>query len=591
MNPPVFSVTIDGKGRGRMKKTYILLFACFLLAAGSLLPLKEAAAGITVTAAVDSLNIRSGPGLSYRVVETARKGTNLTVLSESGEWVEVKMPSGKTGWAANWLLNRPSQSTSALSSVDNLRIRKGPGTGYGITGYLAKGQSATVQEKSGEWTRISSSSGNGWVSSQFLEMAQAGGNKQQDEKASSLTAVWKTVNADVLNVRTSPSSTSGIAGKLNNGAKVEVIQNKNGWSEISFSGKKGWVSSEFLTSSGTGQQSSETGGGMIGTVTATALSVRSEGSLNGKVISTVNKGQKFTILEEVNSWAKIQYSPGKYGWVAGWYLEKGASSDTQSGQQVKESRAVILYDATNIRQKPSLNSKVIERANKGSEYKVKNITGSWYEIELKGGAAGFVAGWIVEVSGTAPQINKEGADAYLKDKIIILDPGHGGIDKGTTGAGGTYEKGLTLRTANILSNKLSAKGAKVIMTRDRDTYLSLSSRVGAAHYHGADAFISIHYDSNYDRSVKGMTTFYYHSYQKNLAKAVQASAASATNAKDRGALFGDYHVIRENRQAAALIELGYLSNAQEEMAILTNHFQDAAADGIANGLARYFKGK
>lgn len=129
----------------------------------------------------------------------------------------------------------------------------------------------------------------------------------------------------------------------------------------------------------------------------------------------------------------------------------------------------------------------------------------------------------------------------------------------------------------------------MVMTRNRDAYVSLPTRVSSAHFHGADAFISIHYDSNNDRTVRGMTTYYYHSYQKKLAESLQASTANETKFKNRGARFGDYHVIRENRRTAALIELGYLSNAEEEMAVSANHFQDAASSGIVNGLAHYFK--
>ncbi|WP_409270772.1 SH3 domain-containing protein [Neobacillus sp. SCS-31] len=577
-----------------MEKRIYILLACCILLIGTLFPLKEAAAGQTAAAAVDSLNIRSGPGLSYKVVATAKKGDRFTVLGESGEWVQLQLPSGGTGWAANWLLKMNSVDTSAVSSVDNLRIRKGPGTGYGIVGYLSKGQAAEVLEKSGEWTKIASKSGDGWVSTQFLQVPVKAESpaKEQTKEAVNELSMEKTVNANILNVRQEPSLTSGLIGKLANGAKVEVISEGNGWALISFSGKKGWVSSEFLSSkSGEAPPADEKPSGVLGTVTATALSVRSEGSLNGRIISTVKKGQTFIILEEANNWAKIEYSPGKIGWVAGWYLEKSAEGNEPTPQEVKESWAAILYDGTNIRQKPSLDSKVVARTNKGAEFRIKNISGTWYEIELKGGQSGYVAGWIVEVSGTAPQINKSGGEAYLKNKVIVIDPGHGGIDNGTTGVRGTFEKGLTLKTAALVSNKLAAKGAKVIMTRDRDTYLSLPSRVGSAHYHGADAFISIHYDSNYDRSVRGMTTYYYHSYQKELAATLQSSTASATKSHSRGARFGDYHVIRENKQAAALIELGYLSNAEEEMAVLTNHFQEAASTGIVEGLARYFKEK
>ena len=59
-----------------------------------------------------------------------------------------------------------------------------------------------------------------------------------------------------------------------------------------------------------------------------------------------------------------------------------------------------------------------------------------------------MAGWIVSINGTNPQIEKPGAERYLKNKTIVLDPGHGGEDNGATGASGTFEKELTLRTAS-----------------------------------------------------------------------------------------------------------------------------------------------
>ena len=61
--------------------------------------------------------------------------------------------------------------------------------------------------------------------------------------------------------------------------------------------------------------------------------------------------------------------------------------------------------------------------------------------------------------------------------------------------------------------------------------------------------------------------------------------------KSRGVRFGDFHVIRENSQKAVLMELGYLSNPEEEMTLNSGAFQENAATGIYNGLARYFKEK
>ncbi len=66
---------------------------------------------------------------------------------------------------------------------------------------------------------------------------------------------------------------------------------------------------------------------------------------------------------------------------------------------------------------------------------------------------------------------------------MFLIPGHGGVDNGTTGAGGTFEKELTLRTAKLLYDKLKAAGANVYLTRANDTYISLPSRVSFAESH------------------------------------------------------------------------------------------------------------
>jgi N-acetylmuramoyl-L-alanine amidase len=86
-----------------------------------------------------------------------------------------------------------------------------------------------------------------------------------------------------------------------------------------------------------------------------------------------------------------------------------------------------------------------------------------------------------------------------------------------------------------------------------------------------------------------MTGYYYYSYQKPLAQYLYTSTLNQTRLKDRGLRFGDFHVIRENSQKATLLELGYLSNPEEELTLTSGLFQESAATGIYNGLARYFK--
>ena len=133
----------------------------------------------------------------------------------------------------------------------------------------------------------------------------------------------------------------------------------------------------------------------------------------------------------------------------------------------------------------------------------------------------------------------------LKGKIIVIDPGHGGRDSGTIGFSGTFEKDITLQTAEILKNKLKEDGAIVYLTREKDAFVPLPARVNLSSIHRADAFISLHYDSIDDQSVVGHTSYYYHSYQKILAENINNGISNILEMNNRGVRFGDFHVIRE----------------------------------------------
>ncbi|MFB8735295.1 N-acetylmuramoyl-L-alanine amidase [Bacillus sp. SL00103] len=71
------------------------------------------------------------------------------------------------------------------------------------------------------------------------------------------------------------------------------------------------------------------------------------------------------------------------------------------------------------------------------------------------------------------------------------------------------------QTANLLAGKLRASGANVYLTRSEDTFISLQSRVATSHYRNADAFISLHYDSFMDPSVRGSTAYYYQASKRS----------------------------------------------------------------------------
>ncbi|WP_025692063.1 N-acetylmuramoyl-L-alanine amidase family protein, partial [Paenibacillus zanthoxyli] len=181
------------------------------------------------------------------------------------------------------------------------------------------------------------------------------------------------------------------------------------------------------------------------------------------------------------------------------------------------------------------------------------------------------------------------ASASLRGKRIVVDPGHGGDDPGMIGTTyGTMEKDLNLQTALYLRDDLEAAGARVTMTRTRDDERpSLSARSGLAQSVSADAFISIHFNSS-PKKISGTLTFFYsESDDLKLARAIENRLGEGIALKSNGVSFGDYHILRTNTTPAALVELGFLTNPDDESIVRRASYQRKAAQAIADGIADY----
>lgn len=112
----------------------------------------------------------------------------------------------------------------------------------------------------------------------------------------------------------------------------------------------------------------------------------------------------------------------------------------------------------------------------------------------------------------------------LGKPLIVVDPGHGGIDPGTTGLSGNYEKAVTLAYALELKRQIIVGGRyRVIITRERDIFIRLQKRIEVARANGADLFISLHADALADRRVRG-TAVYTLSEQSSDAEAEALAA-------------------------------------------------------------------
>lgn len=187
--------------------------------------------------------------------------------------------------------------------------------------------------------------------------------------------------------------------------------------------------------------------------------------------------------------------------------------------------------------------------------------------------------------------------AELKDKVIVIDAGHGGHNPGAVKYG-LREADNNLAVASKVEEMLRAKGAKVVMTRRSDVSLAaktsplrdeLQARVDIADRHNADIFVSIHTNSNDNANVNGAMTFYYDDKSKKLAASIQDSMIQASQAADKGTAYGNFLVLRNSKIPAVLVEMGFISNEAEAFKLNNDQYRQKLAAGITDGIQTYFR--
>lgn len=174
--------------------------------------------------------------------------------------------------------------------------------------------------------------------------------------------------------------------------------------------------------------------------------------------------------------------------------------------------------------------------------------------------------------------------------LVVLDAGHGGHDRGAIGVNGLMEADVNLELALKLGRRLQEEGARVIWTRSTDVFLPLPDRPKIANDLKADLFISIHNNSCPDDCAgSGTETFYLPSREENriLAQALQEALVQRLGLPDRGIKQRNLSVLRNAEVPAALVEVAFLSNPQEEALLRDPAFIDRAVEALVEGVRRY----
>jgi len=222
-----------------------------------------------------------------------------------------------------------------------------------------------------------------------------------------------------------------------------------------------------------------------------------------------------------------------------------------------------------------------------------------------------------------------------RNKVIVIDAGHGGKDPGAIGYKRYREKVVVYKISQELKRILRSRGYKVYMTRDRDRFVKLSNRTKYANKRDADIFVSIHANAVPKRNAKkahGIECYFLSPSRSSRAKKIAAKENSADlsdmnmygkdsylnlvnhhnivasnklaidlqrgmlgvlnkkykNVKDAGVREGPFWVLVGAQMPSVLIEVGFITNPTEAKRLVTDRYRKIMAQGMANGIERYF---
>jgi N-acetylmuramoyl-L-alanine amidase len=225
--------------------------------------------------------------------------------------------------------------------------------------------------------------------------------------------------------------------------------------------------------------------------------------------------------------------------------------------------------------------------------------------------------------------------------VIVIDPGHGGVETGAIGPGGLQEKDVTLDLARRVKTLLEKQGIVVVLTRDEDRVLPLDDRTAIANQNRAELFLSIHLNASKRKAAVGAETYYlstdatdaeartlaalenkayqapdaaptstpeaapdrglelilwdlaqntYLAESSRLAESMQRELNELTGVRDRGVRQAPFRVLMGATMPAILVEVGFISNPEEEARLKDDAYKDKIALGIAQAVAEFRKG-
>ena len=174
-------------------------------------------------------------------------------------------------------------------------------------------------------------------------------------------------------------------------------------------------------------------------------------------------------------------------------------------------------------------------------------------------------------------------------RLVFIDPGHGGKDPGAIGLGGVQEKDVILPISQYVAQYLQQQGIQTMMARTGDYFVSLQGRTDMANRAGADVFVSIHANSMGAKrpDVNGLEVYYFG--DRGLSDAIHRSILKTVNVGDRRVRKARFYVLRHSRMPSTLVEVGFVTGYDDSAKLTNPSYQQQMAQAIARGIVEYMQ--
>lgn len=528
---------------------------------------------------------------------------------------------------------------------DTLTVYVNPVAGSAVVAKLGKGESAKLLSAEGAYIMVETPNGlKGWV---YGPDSKVVSRSDPDVHFIVSQNVWtmgkypvSTVTATDVNFREGPGTSYPIIGSLDRGDKLWVLGTSGDWKQaVSPKGQTGWVAgwltSPTTNSSGTPFTVSVRGNGGDRRLTVT-------GPFDSAVIIPSADKRSVVVSTSIFFNTQVQLPVNAFEFSS----IKVATSDVTVYFQEKANYEVVKIAPGRVELKftPIVTSLNVRSTENSDIVTISTVGYAWADVRRDGdlvtlflpGAS--LAGDVppcrgksvknvtvsprdggvdvaVRTTGPLPYQIKQTANSIeatfgvsgLAGKKIVVDPGHEANDPGAIGPTGLAERNVNWEMSVRLVQLLNQAGATAILTRQslyattegppgfapKPGQYSQSLSERAAWSQGADLYISIHNNWNYNRSIAG-TTVYVCDKSPNATESRRFGSIAlseltlALGTRDLGVRDSNFHVCRESLSPAVLIEVMFLSNPTEESYLRQAQTWDKTAQGIFRAVQRYF---